>query len=80
MDTSRLTWMRRWRSDGGNLMIATSQLTIVRSAELQYCNRGRHVEPSIFIRRLSFKENVDCTVGHDSYGFVRSDGADHIAK
>ena len=39
-----------------------------------------HDKPSIFIRRLSFKENVDRFMGHDSYGFARSDGADHIAK
>ena len=39
-----------------------------------------HDDPSIFIRRLSFKENMDCVLGHDSYGFARSDGADHIAK
>ena len=38
------------------------------------------MEPLIFIRRLSFKENVDRVVGHDSYGSARSDGADHIAK
>ena len=39
-----------------------------------------HDKPSIFIKRLSFEENVDRVVGHDSYGFARSDGADHIAK
>ena len=39
-----------------------------------------HDKPSIFIKRLSFEENVDRMVDHDSYGFARSDGADHIAK
>ena len=39
-----------------------------------------HDDPSIFIRRLSFKENVDRTVGDDSYSFARSDDADHITK
>ena len=39
-----------------------------------------HDEPSIFIRWLSIKENVDRVVGLYSYGFARSDGADHIAK
>ena len=39
-----------------------------------------HDEPSIFIRRLSFKENVDRVMGHDSYGFARLDDADHIPK
>ena len=39
-----------------------------------------HDKPSIFIKRLSFEENVDRIVGHDSYGFARSNGSDHIAK
>ena len=39
-----------------------------------------HDMPSIFIKQLSFEENVDRVVGHDSYGFARSDGVDHIAK
>ena len=39
-----------------------------------------HDKPSIFIKRLSFEENVDCVVGHDSYGFAWLDGVDHIAK
>ena len=37
-------------------------------------------KPSIFIKQLLFEENVDRVVGHDSYGFARSDDADHIAK
>ena len=37
-------------------------------------------KPSTFIKWLSFEENVDRVVGHDSYGLARSDGADHIAK
>ena len=39
-----------------------------------------HDKPSIFIKWLSFEENVDRKVGHDSYGFTRLDGADHIVK
>ena len=39
-----------------------------------------HDKPSIFIKRLSFEENVDRVVGHNSYGFTRSDDIDHIAK
>ena len=38
------------------------------------------MEPSIFIRQFSLKENVDHVVGHNSYGFARSDGVDHITK
>ena len=39
-----------------------------------------HDKHSIFIKQLWFEENVDCVVGHDSYGFARSDGTDHIVK
>ena len=39
-----------------------------------------HDKRSIFIKRLSFEENVDRVLGHDSYGFARSNGADHIVN
>ena len=39
-----------------------------------------HDEPLIFIKWLSFKENMDRIMGHDSDGFARSDSTDHIAK
>ena len=39
-----------------------------------------HDKPSIFFKQLSFEENVDRVMGQDSYGFTRSDAANHIAK
>ena len=39
-----------------------------------------HDKPSILITRLSFEENVDRVVSHDSHGFARSNGVEHIAK